>query len=137
MKDAKAFLDTNLFVYLYSNTDVFRKEQVILTINQYERFVNTQVLNEFCNVCIRKLKLPITSVRSAIMEIKGTCNLAIVDDKTVIIALGFHEKYKYSFYDSLMLASALECGCQYLLTEDLADGQKIEGGLTIKNIFIE
>ena len=135
MSDNKAFLDTNLFVYLYSDTDISKKKQIIQAINQYERFVSTQVLNEFCNVCIRKLKLPIVSVREAIAEIQNTCNMIIVDDATVITALGYHEKYGYSYFDCLMLASAIESGCSYLLSEDMADGQKIESKLTIINIF--
>ena len=135
MSDGRAFLDTNLFVYLYSATDVEKREQVVRTINQYERFASTQVLNEFCNVCVRKLKLPVTSVLEAVIEIKNICNIAIVDDTTVMTALRYHEKYGYSYYDSLMLASALESGCQYLFSEDMADGQEIEKRLIIKNIF--
>jgi len=57
-----------------------------------------------------------------------------VDGETVKAALGCYEKYGYSYYDSLMLASALESGCKYLLSEDMADGHKVEGSLTIKNI---
>jgi len=131
----KAFLDTNLFVYLYSDTDIAKKDKAILGINQYERFVSTQVLNEFCNVCLRKLKLPIASVRNAVSEITNICNLIVLDNDTVLTALVYHEKYKYSYYDCLMLASAIESDCQYLLSEDMADNQKIEGKLIIRNIF--
>ncbi len=137
MNEDKAFLDTNLFVYLYSDSDQAKKEQVVRAVNRYERFVSTQVLNEFCNVCLRKLKLPVPAVREAAAEIKRSCNLVVVDDETVISALSFHEKYGFSYYDSLMLASALESDCAYLLSEDMADGQVIEGRLTIKNIFAE
>lgn len=137
MSDVKAFLDTNLFIYLYSDSDIAKKEQVIGAINQYERFVSTQVLNEFCNVCIRKLKLPTSSVHNAVKEIMNTCNLIVVDNETVSAALRLHEKYSYSYYDSLMLASALECGCQYILSEDMSDRQLIEGSLTVMNIFTD
>jgi predicted nucleic acid-binding protein len=135
MSDAKAFLDTNLLVYLYSDTDTSKRKQVVQTINRYERFVSTQVLNEFCNVCIRKLKLPISDVTNAINEICKTCNLALIDDRTVAKALENHEKYGYSYYDSLIIASALESDCSFLLSEDMADGHVIDGNLTIKNIF--
>ena len=70
MNEDKAFLDTNLFIYLYSDTDVSKRERVVLTINQYSRYISTQVLNEFCNVCIRKLRLPIDAVLEAITEIR-------------------------------------------------------------------
>ena len=52
-------------------------------------------------------------------------------------ALGIHERYGYAYYDSLMIASALEHNCQHLLTEDMAGGQVIEGRLTIQNIFAD
>ena len=92
-------------------------------------------LNEFCNVCIRKLKLPVLFVKNAVEEICETCELLAVDDITIVKALDIHEKYGYAYYDSLIIASALEHDCQYLLTEDMADGQLIDGRLTIKNIF--
>ncbi|MCL1941141.1 MAG: hypothetical protein FWG09_04290 [Synergistaceae bacterium] len=56
-------------------------------------------------------------------------------DTNVTKTLDIHEKYRYSYYDSLIIASALEHDCQYLLTEDMANGQVIEGQLTIQNIF--
>lgn len=61
--------------------------------------------------------------------------MVIVDDETAMMALGLREKYGYSYYDGLILASAVESECQYLFTEDMADGQKIWDILTIKNIF--
>jgi predicted nucleic acid-binding protein len=48
--------------------------------------------------------------------------------------LNLQERYRYSFYDSLILAAALSSGCDRLYTEDLQHGQRIEG-LTIVNPF--
>jgi predicted nucleic acid-binding protein len=61
--------------------------------------------------------------------------LADVNERTVKKALFVHGKYGYSYYDSLMIAAVLENGCDYLLSEDMVDGQVIEGTLTVKNIF--
>ena len=135
MNVVKAFLDTNTFVYLYSGTDIDKRQYLMKAINIYDRVVSTQVLNEFSSVCIRKTKLPLSSIRAAIEEICKTCKLLKISDVTVLKALAIHEKYGYAYYDSLMIASALEYDCRYLLTEDMADGQEIEGRLTIKNIF--
>ena len=137
MSAAKAFIDTNLLVYLYSDSEISKRSRVIQEINQYERFVSTQVLNEFCNVCIRKLKLPIDAIQNAVEEIKTICNLIIVDGDTIHIALRLHEKLGYSYYDCLMLSSALGSGCQYLLSEDMASGHVIEESLTIKNVLVD
>lgn len=49
--------------------------------------------------------------------------------------LEIQERYQYGFYDSLIIAAALEGGCQYLITEDLQHGQKVEQ-LTIQNPFL-
>jgi predicted nucleic acid-binding protein len=137
MSDGKAFLDTNLFVYLYSPTDHVKRSCVIKVLNQYDCFVSTQVLNEFCNVCLRKLKLPIADIEKAVHEILDACGLVLVDEETVSSALRHHKAYGYSYYDCLMLASALESSCERLFSEDMADGQQIENTLLIKNPFCE
>jgi predicted nucleic acid-binding protein len=51
-------------------------------------------------------------------------------------ALDVHDRYKYGFYDSLIIASALDFGCSRLLSEDLRAGQTIEH-LTIEDPFAE
>jgi len=135
MSGAKAFIDTNLFVYLYSEQEPDKRQAVITSINQYDRFVSTQVLNEFCNVCIRKLSFQIPAVKQAVEEICVTCEVLAVDESIILSALDVQEKYKYSYYDSLIIASALRGGCDYLLTEDLSHGQTVESKLVVKNIF--
>ena len=59
----------------------------------------------------------------------------IVDENTISRALVLHEKLGYSYYDCLIIASALDSNCRYLFSEDMADGQIIEGSLTIKNVL--
>jgi len=135
MNAVNAYLDTNLLVYLYSDTEPEKRKKILETINQYERIVSTQVLNEFCNVCIRKMKVSTSEIVSSIEKICLTCKVVIVQEATVLIALRINKKYGYSYYDSLMIASALESGCTYLFSEDMSDGQVIENRLTIRNIL--
>jgi predicted nucleic acid-binding protein len=56
-------------------------------------------------------------------------------ESTIIGACNLADQYGFSFYDSLIIAAALECDCNMLYSEDLHDGQLIEGKLTIKNPF--
>ena len=135
MKGVRAFLDTNIFVYLYSGTEPDKCVRISSTINAYHRMVSTQVSNEFCNVCIRKMKLPVSFIKNAVEEICITCELLDVDYSTIAKALSIHEKYGYTYYDSLIITSALDGQCQYLFSEDMADGQLIEEQLIIKNIL--
>ena len=136
MNAVRAFLDTNIFVYLYSETELNKSARVSSVISAYQRIVSTQVLNEFCNVCLRKMNFPVQFVKRAVEEICEMCELCEVNDLTIVKALDVHERYGYAYYDSLIIASALEHGCKYLLSEDMADGQVIEGQLAIKNVFV-
>ena len=137
MNAGSAFLDTNIFIYLYSKTKQNKSARVSSAIGAYQRIVSTQVLNEFCNVCIRKMNYPVPFVKRAVEEICAMCEFFEVNYFTIVKALDVHKKYGYAYYDSLMIASALEHDCQYLLTEDMSDGQVIEGRLTIRNIFAD
>jgi predicted nucleic acid-binding protein len=53
---------------------------------------------------------------------------------TIELALELQERYGFSYYDCLIIASALEAECEAIYTEDLGNGQKING-VKIKNIF--
>jgi predicted nucleic acid-binding protein len=92
-------------------------------------------VNEFSNICIKKLFKKPEEIELAINEIIGQCNVLRLEKEDIKQALNIHKKFGYNYYDCLMIASALNSGCDYLLTEDLADGQIIENKLTIINIF--
>jgi len=123
MKD-KAFLDSNVLVYLYSEDEPEKQDIVNNIIDEFECVISTQTLNEFCNVCIKKLN-----------EIKGSCRLEMVDDSIIEQALLLHKKYFYSYFDSLMLSSALKYNCVIIYSEDMQNGQIIENSLKIVNPF--
>jgi predicted nucleic acid-binding protein len=136
MSADKAFIDTNILVYLYFGGDELKKQRAINALDEFDAIISTQVLNEFCNVGIKKLRLPISAIQLSIDEILSTCDLAIIREQTIKQALALMENNSVSYYDSLMLSSAIECECKYMLTEDLSNGQ-IVGHVIIKNIFIE
>jgi predicted nucleic acid-binding protein len=135
MNVVKAFLDTNIFIYIYSNDDFYKNKVAKEQINKYFRIISTQVLSEFCNVCIRKLKLDLHAVEVTLNEICDTNIVSVINEDTVKQALYIHSKYLFNYYDSLIVASALENKCEYLLSEDMSDGLIIEKTLTIRNIF--
>ena len=99
--------------------------------------ISTQVLNEFCNVCIRKLNKTADEIQLAVEEIIEQCTVNNIEKENINQALEIHEKYGYGYFDCLMIISALNAGCKYLLTEDMADGQIINDNLTIVNIYAQ
>jgi len=64
-----------------------------------------------------------------------TCSVSELSLKTVFSAWKLREKYKYSYWDSLILASALESSCSIIYSEDMQHGQVIEDNLKIINPF--
>ena len=137
MSAAKAFLDTNILIYLYSQSEADKKLKAFTESEKYFRYISTQVLMEFCNIALKKLHLSVSEVQIAVISIKKNCNIVTVKDLDLYDALQIHDKYKYSYYDSLVIYSALKAGCDLLLTEDMQHGQIIENSLTIENIFIQ
>ena len=99
--------------------------------------VSTQVLNELCNVFTKKFSLSTKKIGEIVRAVNLSCNVSLVTVDTVEAALGIKERYGYAYYDSLILASALECGCNYLFSEDMSNGQVIDKRLEIVNIFAQ
>jgi predicted nucleic acid-binding protein len=131
----KTFLDTNIVVYLYSSDEPERRAVALALIEQNNSIVSTQVLSELANTLSRKFSLSFDVVAQAVAEIRDACTVMPVLPDTITQALNLAQKYKYSYYDSLILAAALSAGCEILATEDMQHGQVIEDVLTIRNPF--
>ena len=126
------FLDTNLLVYAQSDDPKGAiARQAILAGGT----ISVQVINEFTAVLRRKFRLEWDEITDAVADVRAALDPVRpvgIDTWTAAVALA--RQHRFSFYDSLILASALETGCDTLLTEDLQAGRRIEG-LTIVNPF--
>jgi predicted nucleic acid-binding protein len=130
------FLDSNILVYSYSNSEIQKQEIARQLIADSHSLISTQVLQELCNIVTRKFKF---SYEQAAMAIKESCQnngLHINTEDTILQACQIAGRYGFSFFDSLIVAAALESGCTVLYSEDMQDGQIIEGKLTVKNPFV-
>jgi predicted nucleic acid-binding protein len=105
-------------------------------ITSYEAYVNTQVLKELSNVLQKKYKLPWESIRKVLLEVEAACTIFHNTEETILRATYLAERYGFSFYDSLIIASALATESTILFSEDLHHGQQIEEKLLIRNSFI-
>ena len=131
----KVFIDTNVLIYGYSEDEPDKRQRAIDCVRSGEAWISTQVLNETINVLKRKFSLSYSQIRDAVQELSEGFPIVLVSVNTIEMALNLAERYQYSYFDSLILASALEAGCQILYSEDLHDGQRIENQLTIINPF--
>lgn len=131
----KAFLDTNLFVYMQSGSDIEKKEISYMALESFDCIVSTQVLSEFCNVALKKLMMNSGQIQQVLHAINSTCDVSVITLTTIKMALQLKKRHGFSYYDSLIVASALENDCVYLFSEDMSDGDIIENKLEIVNIF--
>ena len=131
----KVFLDTNVLIYLYSEDEPEKANLALNCAQELNAWISTQVLNEVSNVMRRKQKLAYSDVLNVVQELQSSFQVATVTPRTIEQALLLGERYGYSYFDCLMLASSLEQGCVTLYSEDMQHGQVIEGSMRIVNPF--
>jgi predicted nucleic acid-binding protein len=133
MRDVDAFFDTSVLLYLLSSDE--RKADRAAELLERTGVISVQVLNEFTAVAAGKLKLPAADIREILSTVREICRtepLTVEDhDRAVIIS----ERFGFSFFDSVIVATALRADCNTLYTEDLQHRQTIDRRLTIINPF--
>ena len=130
---AKVFIDTNIVIYSLGANSTKTTQAAPLFAQQPT--ISTQVLSETANVALRKLAIPLEETRKLIAGLESMCRVEIVGPACIHRALDIAGQYGFSWFDSLIVATALEAGCETLFTEDLQHGQVIDGTLTITNPF--
>jgi predicted nucleic acid-binding protein len=128
-----AFFDTNVLIYVFSEGD--RRQDAALKLLLDGGSVGVQTLNEFASIATGKLKLPWSETVARLDIVRRLC------PRVIPMTLDVHERgihisqsTGYRFYDSLMLAAAIEGDCRIFYSEDLHDGQAVER-LRIRNPF--
>jgi len=140
--NARFFLDTNALIYATDPGDP-RKNAIAVDwldrdVRTGEGVVSYQVVQEWFNVVLRK-----AAVRLDADEADRIYRLLIAplwrvqsSPELIDAALNLYRKDSLSWWDSIIVAAALQAGCRTLLSEDLQDGREIEG-MRIENPFRE
>ena len=120
------FLDTNVLIYSIDGKDpakqVVAREIVVSAVRGGGFLISAQVLNEFSNIALLKLKLSVEEVRKFI-SFFSRIGVVSLESRWTDAALLLKQRYETQFFDSLLLVAAQENGCDEILTEDLNDGQ--------------
>jgi predicted nucleic acid-binding protein len=145
MNDNRVFIDTNIWIYgLVKSDDPAEKDKRMVSISLFEKLcseneivVSTQIVNECHWNLIRKFGYKDREVFMRIQEnIMDICTVMNVTSRTYQHSLKIREQFNISFWDSLVVTSALEGDCFMLYTEDMQHGQKI-GKMRVANPFID
>ena len=139
MGDDLRFVDTNVLVYLFDG-DAPGKQEVarrILTDRPEDLVLSIQVLGEFYVSVTRKLAEPLApeSARNAVADL---CALSVrpILPSLVLTAVQRSQTSQISYWDALIVESAIDAGAEVLLTEDLQHGQRF-GRLRVVNPFLD
>lgn len=136
---AEHFLDTNILVYMFDETDAGKRRRAEALVNDSlasgTGCVSFQVVQETLNVLIRRLGFVAEDARRALQQILVPLWQVYPSAALYQDAISIQGRYGFSFYDSLIVAGALEAGCTRLYSEDMQHGQRIQR-LTILNPFM-
>ena len=134
----RSLLDTNLLVYADSADEPVKQRRAIELIKQHRAagtaVLSTQILQEFVNVVLRRLRLPPALIRERLGFYAGFERVPATAE-LMAGALDLHVLHSVSFYDALILQAAIVSGCQQLLSEDMLHGATF-GGVRIVNPFM-
>jgi predicted nucleic acid-binding protein len=137
----KTFVDSNILVYAH---DQAAGEKHRIAHDEIHRLwsnrsgvLSTQVLQETYVTLTQKTKpsLPLKKAKEIIIQY-GFWEVVVPLKEDLFEAIDLQSKYKLSFWDTLIIQSALKADCTNLLSEDLQANQKIET-LTIRNPFLK
>jgi len=140
MRD-KVFFDTNIIVYFFDKSEKVKhqqaKEILIASFENTIPYISTQVVNEFIVIASQKIEnpIPLHHIKKNLDFLRMSLNVYTIDSEISLKAIDLSLSYDISFWDSLIVASALKNDCSILYSEDMQHGQIIEKKLRIINPF--
>jgi len=129
------FYDSNIIVYALSNDNQTKRNISLAAIKKHPPIISTQVLNECANVFLRKKGFSPKDTKKMVDLLAKFSDVALISIETIHIALDVMERYHLSYYDSLIIASAIQSDCNIVYSEDMQDGLVVDDKLTIVNVF--
>lgn len=138
MNASRAFFDTNVLLYMYSDGNLPKQARAQDLYQEYafdgRNLLSTQVVQEFFVAAQKKLVIPREKARQIAVDLLQS-PLVVVGPSHIRAAMENVDRYQVSFWDALILAAAEAGGAEVLFTEDLNDGHRY-GGVLVRNPFL-
>jgi len=134
---ARVFVDTNILVYSRDASEVEKQPRAIACLEKLWRErrgrISTQVLNEYYVTVTRKLApgMPADDAWEDVCALMAWAP-APIDEELLRRAREIERKHSISWWDALIVAAAVVCGCDVIYSEDLGDGQ-VYAGIRVEN----
>lgn len=137
----RVFFDTNIVVYCFDSLEPRKqtraKDLLAHALNSKLGIVSYLVVQEFCNVACKskRLQIPQERILAYVNLVLQPMNQVSSSPGLIEAALKLRSEYSFSFYDALIVASALQAKCQVIYSEDMQHLQRV-GSLQIVNPFL-
>ena len=132
----RLFVDTNIWVYAHLESEETKHHEAnrLVELAVQPMVISTQVLNEYYAAMLKN-RMTDEWIQTNIEAMIEYCEIQLITLSTIRLAHRIKIRYRFSYWDSLIVASALESGCNILYSEDLQSQQQIENQLEILNPF--
>ena len=132
-----SFIDTNIWLYAFiPSQDAHKAMLAKAIIGRGDIIISLQVINEVCVNLIKKAQFDEARIRQLINSFYSRYTVVSTDRIALLKASEFRGTLTLSFWDSLIISSAVLGGAEVLYTEDMSNGMVIENRLTIRNPFL-
>ena len=132
------FVDTNVLLYAHDGGAGKKHERSVRLLSRLVEdgagAVSIQVLAEFYAAATKKLGISSQEAEEILADLGGWI-IHRPGHADLLRAARFQRRYKISWWDALVVNSAVELGCGVLWSEDIADGQRY-GSVTVRNPFV-
>lgn len=131
------FIDTNIWLYAFFQTESGTSKQKIARslVDRKNVVVSTQVINEVCVNLIKKALMGEAEIQQLVQDFYARCQVIEFNCQILMNASRLRQGYNLSFWDSLIVACALEAGVEMLYSEDMHNGLIVSERLRIVNPF--
>lgn len=142
MAKLTSFIDSNIWLYILmtdpknSEAEEKRKREIAQAlVTNATIMISTQVINEVCSVLCRKAKLKESNLQQVIQDFYQLCPVISLSPEIFIQASQLRSNHRFSYWDSVIVASALVANVDILYSEDMQHGYVVNGQVKIINPF--
>ncbi|SRR6266498_1893202 len=130
------FLDSNTWLYAFiESQDQMKSDRAKRLIHDNVFIISAQVINEVCINLIRKAHFDEVGIQQLIVSFYLEHYVVDITREVLLRASEIRSRYRFSFWDSIIVSSALNANAAILYSEDMGDGLVVDGRLTIRNPF--
>lgn len=134
MNDESVFIDSNIWLYALIESDDKRHKSAKEKLRRVkDPVVSSQVVSEVCVNMLKKAGQNEAFVRELVSSFYSKYKVVSLDENILLKSSDLRNKYSLSYWDSMIVAAALEASCTVLYSEDMQNGLLVDQRLRIMN----